>query len=74
MGTGDVVRETIGAELAARGLEVEFTVVSNPEFLKEGAAIGDFMRPVASSSGPKMNAPRRSCAPCMHHSLGFMTV
>ena len=45
VGTGDVVRETIRAELAARGLAHEFTVVSNPEFLKEGAAIGDFMRP-----------------------------
>ncbi len=45
VGTGDVVRETIQAQLAARGVAPEFAVVSNPEFLKEGAAIGDFMRP-----------------------------
>ncbi len=45
VGTADRVRETISAELAARGEDVEFDVVSNPEFLKEGAAIGDFMKP-----------------------------
>src|SRR5690606_8294905 len=43
--TADKVRETIAAELARRGVAHEFSVVSNPEFLKEGAAIGDFMRP-----------------------------
>jgi UDPglucose 6-dehydrogenase len=45
VGTADKVRETIAAELARRGVAHEFSVVSNPEFLKEGAAIGDFMRP-----------------------------
>ncbi|WP_050466440.1 UDP-glucose dehydrogenase family protein [Herbaspirillum chlorophenolicum] len=45
VGTADKVRETIAAELAARGVEQEFAVVSNPEFLKEGAAVEDFMRP-----------------------------
>ncbi len=45
VGTADRVRETIAAELARRGVGHEFAVVSNPEFLKEGAAIGDFMRP-----------------------------
>ena len=45
VGTADLVRETISAELVARDLVVEFDVVSNPEFLKEGAAIGDFMKP-----------------------------
>ncbi|MEB2336776.1 MAG: UDP-glucose/GDP-mannose dehydrogenase family protein [Burkholderiales bacterium] len=45
VGTADRVRETIAAELARRGVAHEFAVVSNPEFLKEGAAIGDFMRP-----------------------------
>ncbi len=44
-GTGDKVRDVIAQELAARGFETEFDVVSNPEFLKEGAAIDDFMRP-----------------------------
>ncbi len=45
VGTADKVRAAIAAELEARGVSVEFDVVSNPEFLKEGAAIGDFMSP-----------------------------
>ncbi|HLS56137.1 MAG TPA: UDP-glucose/GDP-mannose dehydrogenase family protein [Zeimonas sp.] len=45
VGTADRVREAIAGELARRGAAHEFSVVSNPEFLKEGAAIGDFMRP-----------------------------
>lgn len=46
VGTGDKVTETIASELVARGVTgTEFAVVSNPEFLKEGAAVEDFMRP-----------------------------
>jgi UDPglucose 6-dehydrogenase len=45
VGTADQVRAAIAAELAARGVDTPFSVVSNPEFLKEGAAIEDFMRP-----------------------------
>jgi UDPglucose 6-dehydrogenase len=45
VGTADQVRAAIGDELAKRGLKLEFAVVSNPEFLKEGAAVEDFMRP-----------------------------
>jgi len=45
VGTADLVREAIAAELKARGVEVPYAVVSNPEFLKEGAAVEDFMRP-----------------------------
>ncbi|SFP78298.1 nucleotide sugar dehydrogenase, partial [Cupriavidus sp. OV096] len=46
VGTGDRVAAVIREELAARGLEdLQFSVVSNPEFLKEGAAVEDFMRP-----------------------------
>ncbi|MCM2358454.1 MAG: UDP-glucose/GDP-mannose dehydrogenase family protein [Geobacteraceae bacterium] len=45
VGTADKVRQAVAAELDARGLSIEFDVVSNPEFLKEGAAIDDFMKP-----------------------------
>jgi UDPglucose 6-dehydrogenase len=45
VGTADHVREAISRELAARGAALSFAVASNPEFLKEGAAIDDFMRP-----------------------------
>ncbi len=45
VGTADRVRATIAETLASRGLEVDFCVASNPEFLKEGAAINDFMSP-----------------------------
>jgi len=45
VGTADEVRATIASELRARDVEIVFDVVSNPEFLKEGAAIEDFMRP-----------------------------
>lgn len=45
VGTADKVRVAIAEELAARELKISFGVVSNPEFLKEGAAIEDFMRP-----------------------------
>jgi UDPglucose 6-dehydrogenase len=45
VGTADRVRELIAAEMDARGVAVPFDVVSNPEFLKEGAAIDDFLRP-----------------------------
>lgn len=45
VGTADKVRTVIREELDARGLKVDFDVASNPEFLKEGAAIADFMRP-----------------------------
>lgn len=45
VGTADLVKTTIAHELAKRSVDVPFSVVSNPEFLKEGAAIDDFMRP-----------------------------
>ena len=45
VGTADRVRAAIAEELKLRGSDVTFSVVSNPEFLKEGAAVEDFMRP-----------------------------
>jgi UDPglucose 6-dehydrogenase len=45
VGTADRVRETIAQELKVRGVDLPFSVVSNPEFLKEGAAVEDFMKP-----------------------------
>ena len=45
VGTGELVRAAIRRELDQRGMNVEFDVASNPEFLKEGAAIKDFMEP-----------------------------
>ncbi|MGI4718213.1 MAG: UDP-glucose dehydrogenase family protein [Janthinobacterium lividum] len=45
VGTADKVRAAIAEELDKRGVAVEFSVISNPEFLKEGAAIADFTRP-----------------------------
>ena len=45
VGTADKVRETIQRELDKRGSKLTFDVISNPEFLKEGAAVEDFMKP-----------------------------
>jgi len=45
VGTCAQVRDTIAEKLNERGIEVSFSVASNPEFLKEGAAISDFMKP-----------------------------
>ena len=45
VGTCEKVSECIAQELENRGLDIEYTVASNPEFLKEGAAISDFMKP-----------------------------
>lgn len=56
VGTTERVRATLGAELAHRGASIAFDVVSNPEFLKEGAAVQDFMRPdriIIGSDAPR---------------------
>lgn len=45
VGTADLVRAAVAERLEARGVDIEFSVVSNPEFLKEGAAVDDFMHP-----------------------------
>ncbi len=56
IGTAELVRSTIREELQKRGAEIDFDVISNPEFLKEGVAIKDFMSPdrvVIGSDSPK---------------------
>jgi UDPglucose 6-dehydrogenase len=56
VGTADEVRRTISEALQKRDLNISFSVVSNPEFLKEGAAIEDFMRPdriIVGSNDPQ---------------------
>ncbi len=67
VGTADRVRQAIAGELAARGVSVEFDVVSNPEFLKEGDAVEDCLRPdrivIGSSSERAVNVLRKLYAP-----------
>jgi UDPglucose 6-dehydrogenase len=56
VGTGDMASTLIGQRLAERGISASYDVVSNPEFLKEGAAIADFMRPdriIVGSANPR---------------------
>ena len=45
IGTGDMVKAAVAEELNKRNVDIHYSVVSNPEFLKEGAAVEDFMRP-----------------------------
>ncbi|MDJ0740422.1 MAG: UDP-glucose/GDP-mannose dehydrogenase family protein [Gammaproteobacteria bacterium] len=80
VGTGDKVAARIRETLARRGAEIPFDVVSNPEFLKEGAAIGDFMKPdriVVGTENPRsIDAMRELYAPFNrnHERLLFMDV
>lgn len=69
VGTADKVKATIQAELDKRGVDIKFDVVSNPEFLKEGAAIQDFMHPdrvvIGADNEKAMNVMRELYAPFM---------
>ena len=71
VGTAAAVRTTIAQALAARGLSLPFAVVSNPEFLKEGAAVADFMRPdrvvVGSDDERATQLMRTLYAPLVHN-------
>ncbi|MBV8047853.1 MAG: UDP-glucose/GDP-mannose dehydrogenase family protein [Paludibacterium sp.] len=80
VGTADKVKAVLAEELAARGQTVPFSVVSNPEFLKEGAAIEDFMKPdrivVGAEDDRAIDTMRRLYAPFQrnHERLYFMDV
>jgi UDPglucose 6-dehydrogenase len=67
VGTADKVRATISEALAARGADIDFDVVSNPEFLKEGAAVEDCMRPdriiIGADSASAIDKLKRLYAP-----------
>jgi UDPglucose 6-dehydrogenase len=67
VGTADKVRAAIAAELSARGSDVAFEVVSNPEFLKEGDAVKDCMRPdrivIGTDSAHALEQMKRLYAP-----------
>ena len=67
VGTADKVRAEIASELAARGADVAFEVVSNPEFLKEGDAVKDCMRPdrivIGTNSAGALETMKRLYAP-----------
>ena len=64
VGTAEMVRGEVAAALAARGAELDFDVASNPEFLKEGAAIEDFNRPdrvVVGTDSERVRELMREC-------------
>ncbi len=69
VGTAQKVKETIQKALDKRGVDIPFDVVSNPEFLKEGAAIQDFMRPdrvvVGADASKALDIMRELYAPFM---------
>ena len=69
VGTAKKVHEVIKGELEARGKDIEFHVISNPEFLKEGSAVADFMRPdrvvVGTESHDAEKIMRRLYDPCL---------
>ncbi|PLK48247.1 UDP-glucose/GDP-mannose dehydrogenase family protein [Uliginosibacterium sp. TH139] len=80
VGTADKVRAAIADELQKRGVVVPYSVVSNPEFLKEGAAVDDFMRPdrivVGAEDDQAINLMRALYAPFQrnHEKLVIMDV
>ena len=78
VGTAEKVRATIQAELDARGVDISFDVVSNPEFLKEGAAINDFLHPdrvvIGADSEKAMVYMRELYEPFMKHHDRFIAM
>jgi UDPglucose 6-dehydrogenase len=78
VGTADKVKVTIQKELDKRGVDIEFDVVSNPEFLKEGAAINDFLHPdrvvVGADNEKAMSVMRDLYAPFMKNHDRFIAM
>lgn len=80
VGTAETVRQGVSQALAQRGVEVEFDVASNPEFLKEGAAIEDFNKPDRIIVGTDSERVRRLMRECYapfsrnHNKLMFMDI
>lgn len=78
VGTGDKVKAVIDSELNKRNATIEFHVVSNPEFLKEGDAISDFMKPdrvvVGTDHKETAEAMRQLYAPFFRSSMDRMLV
>ena len=78
VGTASKVKEVIERELKERGLNLEFDVVSNPEFLKEGSAIDDFMKPdrvvIGANTKESMEIMRELYAPFTHNHERFISM
>ena len=78
VGTAEEVRKVIQAELNQRGCKLNFDIVSNPEFLKEGAAIDDFMSPdrvvIGADSEEAIETMRELYAPFMTKNDRFISM
>ena len=78
VGTARAVRAAVAEELRARGVDHRFAVVSNPEFLKEGAAVEDFMRPdriiIGSDDDDATEVLRQLYAPFERNHSKFMVM
>ncbi len=78
VGTADKVKNTIKEELQKRNLDVDFSVVSNPEFLKEGDAVTDFMKPdrivIGADNDKAIDAMRTLYAPFIQSDSQFISM
>ncbi|WOE69028.1 UDP-glucose/GDP-mannose dehydrogenase family protein [Hydrogenimonas thermophila] len=78
VGTADKVKETIQKELDKRGVNIPFEVVSNPEFLKEGSAIEDFMKPdrvvIGAENEDTLEVMKELYAPFTHNHERFIAM
>ena len=78
VGTADKVRETIQSELDKRGSDLTFDIISNPEFLKEGDAISDFMKPdrvvIGANTQKAIDEMRELYAPFTHSHDRFISM